>query len=213
MPVSYIFNKLIKDGMKKFTKSIELKIFTDERNSDIFNELINVLRIYQESSNGKFKIEVISDQNLVREYQISHFPAISFINDDGIEIIRYLAIPSGPEIEPFIQALFSFSGTDNYYEASIKDILKEIESTTIKVLITSSCAFCPQQVNIVNQFALASGGKIKTIIIDANLHPEIAENYGISNFPFTIINENQKIVGLSSPRELLDGIIGGKSNV
>lgn len=213
MPVSYIFNKIIKDGMKKLAKSIELQVFTDEKNSDIFEEMINVLRIYQESSNGKFKIKVISDQNLTREYQISHFPAISFINDDGIEIIRYLAIPSGPESEPFIQALLSFSGTDNYYEASIKDVLQKIELTTIKVLITGSCAFCPQQVNIANQFALASGGKIKTIIIDATLHPDIAENYGISNFPFTIINENHKIVGLSSPSEVLDGIIGGKSIV
>lgn len=213
MPVSYIFDKLIKDGMEKLTKSIELKIFTNEKNSDIFREMINVLKKYQESSNGKFKIKVISDQNLPREYQISHFPAISFINDEGIEIIRYLAIPSGPEVEPFIQALFSFSGTDNYYEASIKDVIKKIELTTIKVLITGFCAYCPQQVNIANQFALASEGKIKTIVIDAKLHPDIAEDYGISNFPFTIINENHKIVGLSSPSELLEGIIGGKSNV
>ena len=93
--------------------------------------------------------------------------------DNANEIIRYLATPQGTEIQPFIQTLLVYAGFPNYYENAIKENLDKIEPSTIKVLITDSCAFCASVIDIVSKFALASSGKIKAYIIDIKENPDI----------------------------------------
>ncbi len=208
MPISYVFNKIINNEMVKLTKPVELSLFLDGNAVD--NEKIrSILKIYVESSKDLLSIKEVSNPIISRNYDIKHFPAILFINTDGKEIIRYLAKPFGAEIRPFIETLITFSGDPNYYELVIKENIEKIKPSIIKVMITDSCAYCAEIITFVNKFAIASNGKIKSVIIDILAHSDISESFDISSVPITVINDKKTFTGMVGPDEVMQELIGG----
>ncbi|MGB5911480.1 MAG: thioredoxin family protein [Promethearchaeia archaeon] len=210
MPVSYIYKKMIRDEIKKLTKPVTLKVFTSSNNLQESVYMMDTLDIYQKNSNGMLKIEeykLESNSEFAKEYDIQRVPAILLVNNQDIEIIRYLAVPMAAEIQPFIQALMVFTGTPNYYETIIKQSLSKMNPLVIKVLITDSCAYCPTILSICSQFALASEGKIRTVIIDIMAHSDIGEQYNVSTVPYLIINEKKKLKGTITAEELLKELL------
>jgi alkyl hydroperoxide reductase subunit AhpF len=219
------YKEIIKAEMAKLSKPVKLKVFTSQKvqadGTKIkacmdCGQFMALLRVYEENSNGMLTIEEMSiDDNpeFAKKYDISRVPTILFIDNEGNEIIRYLAAPKGGEIQPFIQSLFTFAGMSNYYEATIKQNLSRIEPSTIKVMITETCPYCPQVVQIVNNFASASGGKIRSIIIDIAANPDIGQYYDASGVPYTIINDKKTLVGMVGAPEILRALIGGNIRV
>lgn len=198
--------------MKKLSKSVSLLVFIDKINDhQNYDYTRSILKVYEENSNGMLTINEIQighNKELEHKYDIQQVPTILFIDNNGNEIIRYLAAPQGSEVQPFIQAILIFAGSPNYYEKAIKKNLERIKPSTIKVLITNSCAFCPQVVDIVSKFALASSGKIKAEIIDIKENPDIGQQYNACSVPYTLINENKLIDGMCAPEEILEALIG-----
>jgi alkyl hydroperoxide reductase subunit AhpF len=219
------YREIIKREMAKLKKPVKLKVFTSQsarpdgtkiRACMDCNQFMSLLRIYEENSNGLLTVEELSiDENpeFATRYDIQRVPTILFVDEAGIEYIRYLAAPKGPEIQPFIQALFTFAGAPNYYEAAIKQNLNRINPATLKVMITNSCPYCPQVATITNLFALASGGKIRSIIIDINANPDIGQYYDAAGVPYTIINDQKTLVGMVGPNEIIRELIGGNIRV
>ena len=219
------YKEIIKREMAKLTKPAKLKVFTSQKvESDgtkikacmDCGQFMTLLRVYEENSNGMLTIEELSiDDNpeFTEKFGITRVPTVLFIDGEGREVIRYLAAPQGAEIQPFLQAIFAFAGAPNYYEPTIKSTLNRIQPSTIKVMITNTCPYCPQVAAIANLFAIASEGKIKTIIVDINANPDIGQYYDASGVPYTIINDSKTLVGMVGPNEILRALIGGNINV
>ncbi len=219
------YKKIIQEQMAKLTKPVKLKVFTSLkrqpdgsfiRECEGCDHTMALLKIYEENSNGKLTIEELSindDPEFAREYDVKRVPTILFIDEQGREIIRYLANPQGGETQPFIQALFALAGAPNYYAATIKQNLYRIQPSTIKVMITTTCPYCPQQVNTCNLFAIAAEGKIRTIIIDIAENPDIGQYYDAAGVPHTIINDQRPISGMVGPDVILRELIGGNINI
>ncbi|NVM44457.1 MAG: thioredoxin family protein [Candidatus Lokiarchaeota archaeon] len=219
------YREIIKREMAKLNKPVRLKVFTSQRTevdgSKIkacmdCGQFMSLLRIYEENSHGLLTIEELSIDNnpeFAKRYDIQRVPTILFVNNDGRELIRYLAAPRGGEIQPFVQSLFTFAGAPNYYEATIKQNLDRIEPSTIKVMITETCPYCPSVVSTVNQFALASEGKIRTVIIDISANPDIGQYYDAAGVPYTVINDSKTLVGMVGANEILRSLIGGNIRV
>ena len=219
------YKEIIKREMSKLKKPAKLRVFTskgttaDGRKIDACmdcGQFMALLRIYEENSNGMLTIEEMSiDDNpqFAKQFDIQRVPTILFIDEKGRELIRYLAAPKAGEIQPFIQAVFAFAGAGNYYEATIKQNLDRIPPSTIKVMITNSCPYCPQVASVANLFALAGDGKIRTIIIDIAANPDIGGFYDAAGVPYTVINERPAISGMVGPNEILKAWIGGNIRV
>ena len=219
------YREIIRREMTKLTKPANLKVFTcKEKRSNRSqirecmdcNEFMGLLRVYEENSNGMLTIEELCiDDNpeFAKKYDISRVPTILFIDSNGTEIIRYLAAPQGGEIQPFIQAIFAFAGAQNYYEATIKQNLERIQPSTIKIMLTMSCPYCPQVASIANLFAIASKGKIRSVIVDIMANPDIGQYYDAAGVPYTIINDQKTLVGMVGPNEILRALIGGNIRV
>lgn len=221
------YEDVIKREMAKLKKPVRLKVFTSRRSKsdgsftrecEQCHTIMNLLKVYEKYSNGLLTIDELSiydDAEFAKRYDVERVPTILFVDDQGREIIRYLAAPLAGEIQPFIQALFTFAGVPNYYEATIKQNLNRIEPSTIKVMMTMSCPYCPQVVQICNSFALASGGKIRSVIIDIGdpSNSDIARYYDSKGVPYTIINDRKTLVGMVGPNEILRELIGGNIRV
>jgi len=210
LPISYIYNRMIREEIKKLSKPVILKIFTTSQNLELSVKMMETMSIYQKASNGLLKLEEYkfeTNSNLVKKYEIQQAPAILMTNDNDQVLIRYLAIPTAAKIQPFVQALLVLTGTPNYYKTIISENLNNINPTVIKVLITDYCAYCSTVISICSQFALASEGKLQTIVIDIMAYPEISEKYNVTTVPTLIINEDKKLIGDVTAEELLYELI------
>jgi alkyl hydroperoxide reductase subunit AhpF len=163
MPISYIYNKLIHKEMERLKKPVQIT-FILSKNKENNDSLRSVLRIYEERSENLLTINEISDQIFFKNNSIEYLPAILFINAQNEEIIRYQANLFGAEIKPFVDTLVTFSGESNYYGSVIQQNLDKIVPSVIKLMITESCAYCPEIVSFVNQFAIASNRKINEVL-------------------------------------------------
>jgi len=201
---------MIIEEIKKLNKPVTLKIFTSSENLQESVKMLDVMNIYQKASNGLLTIEeyrLETNSNLVKKYEIQQVPAILITNAKDQVLIRYLAVPTAAKIQPFVQALMVLSGTPNYYENFIKENLNKINPTIIKVLITDYCAYCSTIISICSQFALASEGKLRIIIIDIMIYPDISERHNVTTVPTLIINDDKKLIGDISAEELLNELI------
>ena len=219
------YKRIIQQEMSKLKKPVTLKVFTSRtRRPDgtVYRECagcdqtVNLLKIYEENSNGLLNIQELSisdDAEFAREFDIQRVPTILFIDDKGREVIRYLANPQGPEAQPFLKRIFAFAGAGNYYESTIKQNLHRIKPTTIKVMITNQCPYCPQVVEAANLFTIASDGKIRSVIVDIMANSDIGQYYDASGVPYTILNDQKTLRGMVSPQELMRELIGGNIRV
>jgi alkyl hydroperoxide reductase subunit AhpF len=198
MPVSYIYNKLIRKEMERLKKPVQITLIMSINKEN-----------YIDSSENLLTVNEISDNVFFKDYGIEYLPAILFFNAQNDEIIRYQANPFGAEIKPFVDTLITFSGEPNYYGSMIQQNLDKMVPSIIKVMITESCAYCPEIVSFVNQFAIASNGKIKSQIIDVIVHPEIGNNFDTLSVPMTVINDKKTFEGTIGPNEVLKELIGG----
>jgi len=201
---------MIREEIKKLDKPVTLKIFTSSKNLQESVKMVEIMDIYQKASNEMLKIEeykLETNSDLVKKYEIQQAPIILMINAKDQVIIRYLAVPTAAKIQPFVQALVVLTGTPNYYENIIRENLNKIKPTVIKVLITDYCAYCSTVISICSQFALASEGKLQTVIIDIMAYPDISEQFNVTTVPTLIVNEDKKLIGNITAEELLYELI------
>ena len=186
---------MIKEEMGKILNPIQLKVFIDKNQLNT-EKTLSILNNFKEKSNGNLNYETISIENseLSQKYQVNRSPTILFINSEGNEVIRYLSAPEGSEVKPFIEALQVLSGKKNYYKKSINENLNKIKSSTIKVMVSKTCAYCHELVNTISQFALGSSGKIKAEIIDIGENPDIGNQYDIDTVPYMVIKDRKSVV-------------------
>ena len=212
----------IKREMAKLKGKVELKLFTDYRTQEdgskkracmACESAYNLLKTLEELSDGKFSTEEISIEENPEEaikYKVSRIPAILFVNDEGKEIIRYSAHPTGSEFVPFLNSIQYFSGVRPFYADQIITHLKKIDKANMKIFITPTCPYCPATVPVLTLFAIVTKGKITAEVIDVNLNPDIGAKYNVQGVPLTVVNETERIVGMFTPQDLLDKLTKGQ---
>jgi alkyl hydroperoxide reductase subunit AhpF len=206
MTISNVYKRMIREETKNLMKPVVLKIFTTSNNIQESVKMLEVLDIYKKASNGLIKTEEFrfeTNSDLTKKYDLHQAPAILLVNAEDQVIIRYLAVPSAAKIQPFVQTLMVYTGTQNYYEKVIKENYDNINPSVIKVLITDYCAYCSTIISICSLFTLASEGKLQTNIIDIITYPDIGEKYNVTTVPTVIINEDNILVGNITAEELL----------
>jgi glutaredoxin-like protein len=211
-----------KREMSKLKGNVELKLFTDfkfqedgskKRACMACEGAYNLLTTLEDLSNDKLYVEEISIEENPEEaikYKVSRIPAILFVNDDGKEIIRYSAYPTGSEFVPFLNSIQYFSGVRPFYADQILTHLKKIDKSEMKIFITPTCPYCPATVPVLTLFAIVSKGKITAEVIDVSLNPDIALKYDVQGVPLTVVNESERIVGMFTPQDLLDKLTKGQ---
>ena len=212
----------VKREMSKLKNKVVLKLFTDFKTQEDGSKLRRcmscegtheLLKLLEELSNGKLSIEELSTEensDEAKKYNVSRIPAILFVDDNGKELIRYSAHPTGSEFVPFLNSIQYFSGVRPFYADQILTHIKKIDKSNMKIFITPTCPYCPATVPVLTLFAIVSKGKITAEVIDVNLNPDIAMEYQVQGVPHTVINEKDHIYGMFTPQDLLDKLTKGE---
>jgi glutaredoxin len=120
--------------------------------------------------------------------------------------LRYLALPGGRELPPFLQSLVYYShGETALKSRSLSALEGFITPTKVEVMMSRTCRHCPLVVGLVNQLALASR-YLEVSIVDVALFADHAQQYGVRAVPTVVIDGQDKLVGDISEEILVDNL-------
>ncbi len=117
--------------------------------------------------------------------------------------LTYHAIPTGPELEPFLEAVAALDPACRPEPEAAPENLAAISlAARIKVFIAPHCRFCPDVVRAFAGFPRLNT-RIKVSVIDGLLFPELAAPYDIKSAPTVILNERHRWTGQPNMQEVL----------
>jgi hypothetical protein len=120
--------------------------------------------------------------------------------------LRYQAIPSGYELQPFLEALSAFESNSLEIAEPVKILLKKnILPASLTIFIAPQCTFCPQMVQKLIALPMADEN-LQLTIIDGTLFPDMVETFQIRSVPTILLDDQFRWTGSVPLEELIDTI-------
>jgi thioredoxin reductase (NADPH) len=128
------------------------------------------------------------NHKLAKEWNVDRSPTILF--DPEHFPVRYLGVPYGEEGRTLLGAILIIGlRSGNLTEQSLK-VLEKIDSPRdIKVFVSPTCPYCPEQALVALKAVVEKPELITLQIIDIQCNPDLAEQYSAYSVPQTFANE------------------------
>ena len=121
--------------------------------------------------------------------------------------LRYQAVPAGPELLPFLNAVAGLDSGALKLTGPIKTRLeKNSRPADLTVFIAPQCSFCPQMVRRLISLPLTDD-KLQLTIIDGSLFPEAVEAQRIQVVPTILLDNRFRWTGSILLEEIIGAII------
>lgn len=174
---------------EKMPYEIPLLLFTSPAKNEQFNQAARqVIRAVREISSKIILREYDLSHEIARKWNAEYSPTLLF--DPERYRVRWLGAPLGEEGRTFVEALIMMGyRKTNLSEASLKVLGKIQSPRNIKVFVSPTCPYCPQQAVNALKVAVEKPEIASLEIIDIQMNPEIAEKYAAYSVPQTYANE------------------------
>jgi thioredoxin reductase (NADPH) len=191
----------LKRLFEKMPNSIPLVLFTSSKKGDVFSQAAKQVIEAVREWTPKITLEEFDlNHEKARKWKVNYSPALLF--DPEKYTIQWYGAPIGEEGRTFVEGLIMMGyGRTNITEDSLK-ILQNIDSRrNLKVFVSPSCPYCPQQAVNALKAAIERPDLISVEIIDIQANPEIAEKYSAQSVPQVYANE--KLIAMGAQQEEL----------
>jgi thioredoxin reductase (NADPH) len=140
------------------------------------------------------------NHDLARKWDVAVAPCLLF--DPDRYDIRYLGAPYGEETRTFMGALILVAHRQsNLSEPSQKVVQKVDSPRRLKVFVSPTCPYCPEQAIHAVKAVIEMPELISLEMIDIQANPDLANQYGAFSVPQTFANDILIAQGLQ-PEEL-----------
>lgn len=193
--------KKIKNLFQKIEKPIPVYLFAQRGKNDVFSDTARQVIRYFKDLTGKIDFrEFDLNHETAKKWEIKDSPTI-LIDPDHYHI-RWLGAPLGEEGRIFVEALL-LAGfrMSNLSRQSLQVIGQIKEKRHIRLFVSFSCPYCPQQAANALKAAVEKPDLISLDIIDIQANPEIARKYDAQSVPQAFANDVLIAMG-AQPEEL-----------
>jgi thioredoxin reductase (NADPH) len=174
---------------EQLPNDIPLYLFTAKGHEDAFTHANRqVIRAFRELSARITLREYDLDHELAQKYNITGSPTLLIAPETYA--IRWLGAPMGEEARTLLETLILVGlGKSQLSDQSLK-VIKKIDSPrNIKVFVSPTCPYCPQQAINAVKAAVEDPKNISLEIIDIQSEPEIANQYAAQSVPQAFAND------------------------
>lgn len=195
------FLEYLKNAFARLPRDISLILFSASGRQDVFSDANRrAIRAFRELTDKIVFREYDIDHKEARKYQVD-FPSTLLIAPEQYHI-RWIGAPVGEEGRTFLETLFLVGmGKSDLNRQAAKIIQKIDTPRDIKVFVSPSCPYCPQQAVNAVKAVIENPGMISLEIIDIQCSPELADQYAAHSVPQTFANDMLIAMG-AQPEEL-----------
>lgn len=186
---SQAYLKQLKETFAQLPNDIPLLLFATAGQEDAFTHANRqVIRAFREISDRITLREYDLDHELAQKYNVTSSPTL-LIAPERFSI-RWLGAPMGEEARTLLETLILVGlGQSNLSDQSL-NVVKKIDSPrNIKVFVSPTCPYCPQEAVNAVKAAIAMPELVSLEIIDIQCEPEIANQYGAQSVPQAFAND------------------------
>ncbi len=193
----------ILSGLKK---EIPVFLFTQGGKNEVFNDAARqALRFFRQLTDKIVLREFDLSHEKASEMGIDHSPTLVF--DPERYKIRWLGAPLGEEGRIFLEALLRVGTGKSDLNESAMGVLKRIDQPRdLKVFVSASCPYCPQQAVNAVKAAVARPDVISLSIIDIQANADLADQYGAHSVPQTFANDILTAMGAQTEELFVSSI-------
>jgi len=180
---------------------VPLYLFASRDREDVFAKAArDVLAAIQ-----KFTSKITVEEHdllgeIAKKWNVEHSPTMLF--DPDIYHIRWQGAPLGEEGRTLVEALTMMGYKTSRLSRESQEILAKIQSKRdIKLFVSSTCPYCPQQAVNALKAAVEKPDLVSLEIVDIQANPELAAKYAAKGVPMTFANDKLIAQG-AQPEEL-----------
>ena len=179
----------LKQTFENLPHDIPLYMFIEKGGDNIFSQTNRqIVRAFRDLSPKITFREYYLDHELARKWNVDRSPSL-LIAPERVNI-RWLGAPLGEEGRIFLETLiFVGLGQSNLNEQTQKVLQKIDTPRNIKVFVSSTCPYCPQQAVNAIRAAIERPELISVEIVDIQCEPELADQYSAHSVPQTFAND------------------------
>ena len=173
----------------KMPYEVPLLLFTSPIKNEVFIQAARqVIRALRELTPKITLLEYDLSHKIAQKWKVKHAPTLLF--DPERYNVRWLGAPMGEEGRTFVEALIMMGyKKTNLSEESLKVLGKIQSPRNIKVFVSPTCPYCPQQAVNALKVAIEKPELVSLEIIDIQVNPEIADQYSAQSVPQAFANE------------------------
>lgn len=186
---SQAYLRQLKATFEQLPNDMPLYLFTAKGHEDVFTQANRqVIRAFRELSSRITLREHNLDHELAKKWNVTHSPTLLIAPEKYS--IKWLGAPMGEEARTFLEILILVGlGKSQLSEQSLK-VIKRIDSARqVKIFVSPTCPYCPQQAINAVKAAIEMPQKISLEIIDIQSEPEIADQYSAQSVPQAYAND------------------------
>ncbi|GAB4411092.1 MAG: FAD-dependent oxidoreductase [Thermodesulfovibrionales bacterium] len=207
--ISEDIKKVLRDTFKDLRDDVIIEVYTQEGVNDAFNDIaVGLIKALSDISNkirpGFYRIggEDSKRRNVLRSPTILIAPARYNI--------RYTGAPVGEEGRSLIISIIMASTGKTFISDDSRERLKRLnEKRDVKVFVSPSCPYCPQQVLYAVSTAIEKNDLVSAEVIEIYENRDLAEKYAAMSVPKTFIGETLIASGLQSEEYFVESLIAG----
>ena len=199
--------KIIKKELDNLTNPVSVLLFTSEEENKPFNEFS--IKLFTELSQISDKIQPKFEKigsELSKKHNVTRSPTI--VIQPNKYNIRLTGAPAGEELRALLLTLLMVStGFTILSDASRKRLSSLEDRRNIKVFISPTCPYCPQQVVTAIAAAIEKAGLITTEIIDIYENKDLATKYNAFSVPQVFIDDHLVGLGLQPEEVFIEEVM------
>ncbi len=151
--------------------------------------------------------DIDQQPEVAQQYHVQNVPGIVMVSPDGETFkdygIRFAGIPAGHEFTSIIRDMVMVSSRNSGLSKDTKTFLAALDKPLkMQVFVTPTCPYCPQAVVLAHQMAMESS-LVQAEMVEAMEFPVLADQFGVSGVPHTVINEGMGDVVGAVPEAIL----------
>jgi len=170
-------------------EEIPIYLFAQPGINDVFTDAARqAVRFFRQMTDKITMREYDLGHKLARKWEIHSSPTIVLAPEKYN--LKWLGAPLGEEGRIFLEALVLIgSGNSNLNPQALQVVQRIDQPRDIKVFVSASCPYCPQQAMNTLKAAIENPDQISLEIIDIQANPELAHKYSAQSVPQTYAND------------------------
>ncbi len=199
--------KILQEEFAQLQSPVTIMVFTDDRENKPFNDFC--LALISELSEITDKIRPVVETlsgDLAKKHGVTRSPTI-LLQPDKYDI-RFTGAPAGEEVRTLmISILMASTGNTVLSDASRKRLGDLNEKRAIKVFVSPTCPYCPQQAAQAVSAAIEKPGLVAAEMIEIFENKDIAAQFNVVSVPQTFINDQLVAPGLQPEEVFVEEVI------
>lgn len=183
------FLNQLRKTFDQMPRQIPLYLFVGRAQDDVFVQTCRqIIKAFRELTPKISVKEYFLDHELAVKWGVESSPTI-LIDPDHYNI-RWLGAPMGEEGRSFLEAMILIGMGKSGMSTQSQTVIRQIDTPRqLKVFVSPTCPYCPQQVVNGLRAAVEQPDNISLEIIDIQSRPDLAEQYGAYSVPQAYAND------------------------